>query len=192
MVIGTNIEFFTQDAPADTPPGIGTLMTMFSNSKGSLGIGSLMTLTSDVSEFPLLRGPQSLFEGIGEDRLAKITVHALGTVAGIDLTASGVTTVFTAPADKTVLIFGVLLEATAADIVTIVPSISLGLNPSTTDVFAIEPLVTFDTVGELFSIWPSINKAVTIADGGVLDLDVAVAATATTLTATARVIGIIL
>jgi len=139
----------------------------------------------------LFRGPQLDFTDINEDRLAKETTHALGAVTGIDLTTTGVTTVFTAPSGKIALIFGVLLEATDADTVTVVPQISLGLNPSTTNIFPTETLINFDTTGDLYLYWANVHKAVTVVDGGILDLDVVMAATATTLDVTARILGIL-
>jgi hypothetical protein len=192
MAISHNIEFYTQDAPAALSPNVGTLLTMFKNSEGSLGIGGLMTFDIDVSEILLLRGPQIAEGTLAEDRLVKTTAYALETTTDIDLTSTGVTTVYTAPSDKTALIFGVILQVTAADTVTGAPGVSVGLNPSTDNVFAVETLTALDAVGELYHYWANIHKAVAISNGGVLDLDVDAAATATTLTATARVIGIVL
>jgi len=190
MSISSNIEFFTSELAANTP-GIGTIMTMFANSEGALGIGGLVTFAADAAEVFLLRGPQIKEADLTEDRLSNITSYTISTITSIDLTATGTTTVYTAPADQTALIIGIIFQATATDTVTVVPQVSAGLNPSTDNVFAIESLVGFDAVDDLFVFWAKLNKAVVVADGGVLDLDVSVAATATNLIATARVIGIV-
>jgi hypothetical protein len=192
MSISSNIEFFTQDVPAATPPGIGILMTMFANAEGLTGIGTIVSFDADASEVYLLRGPQISEGTLAEDRLVRTTAYVLDTTASIDLTSTGTTTIYTAPSTKTALIFGVILQVTTADTVTVVPDASIGLNPSTDNVFAVETLTSLDAVDELYHFWANIHKAVAISNGGVLDLDVDTAATATTLTATARVIGIVL
>jgi hypothetical protein len=140
----------------------------------------------------LFRSGQIRDQELDEDRLSKTTSHAINSVASVDLTSATTTTIFTAPSDKTALIIGVILEVTAANTVTVPPQVSVGLNPSTTNVFAVETLINLDAVNNSYVYWANLNKAVTVANGGILDLDVAVASTATSLVATARVVGIIL
>ena len=190
MSISSNIEFFTENAITDIP-GIGSLITMFANAEGVVGIGGLVTFDADASEVFLLRGPQIAEGALTEDRLVKRTAYALETTASIDLTTTGTTTIYTAPADKTALIFGVILQVTTANTVTIVPNASVGLNPSADNVFAKETLTTLDAVDELYHFWANVHKAVAVSNGGILDLEVE-GATATALVATARVIGIVL
>jgi len=145
-----------------------------------------------ITGLPLFRGPQIKEMDLAEDRLAKITSQSLNFVTGIDLTATGTTTLFTAPSDQAALIFGVLLQVTAANTVTVAPDVSLGLNPSTANVFDTESLIGFNAVDDLYIYWANKHTAVTVANGGLLDLDVSVAATATTLTTTARVLGLLI
>ena len=191
MTISLGIEFFVEPVSTTIEGAVSEPMTMFSYSEGTIGPGTLVAFTTDISDAPLLRGPQVKSRDLNEDRLLRTTSYVLDTVTAIDLTATGTTTLLTAPNDQSALILGVILQATQADTVTVAPQVSVGLNPSTDNVFATEPLVGFDTVDALYYMWSNTNKAVVIPASGVLDLDVSVAATATSLEATARVIGIL-
>jgi len=186
--LGPGIDGFIKEASlASLGPGIdGAIKTIPSASLGPGIDGAILNIP-----WPLYRSAQIAFQTINEDRLSRTTFHAINSVTDIDLTSATTTTIFTAPSDKTALILGVILEVTAADTITVPPQVSIGLNPSTTDVFAIETLITLDAVNDSYVYWANIHKAVSVANSGVLDLDVGVAATATTLVVTARVIGLL-
>jgi len=191
MTISPSIEFYTVPLNTATFSNISDPITVFLHSNGAIGPGTLATFTMDISDAPLLRGPQIKINDLNEDRLVKVTSYVLDTVINIDLTSTGITTLFTAPSDKKALVLGVILQATSADTVTVAPQVSVGLNPSTNNVFATEPLVSFDTAGSVYHFWNYINKATVVPASGVLDLNVSVAATATSLIASARVVGIL-
>lgn len=135
-----------------------------------------------------VRGPQIEPFGLQLDRLANITSASLATVASIDLTAVATTALFTATQKTYVL--GVLLRVTTADTVTAVAEASIGVNPSTNNLFANEQLVSLDAVDDLYIFWNNANAGTILNTAQQLDLSVNTGATATTLVATAYVIGV--
>lgn len=137
-----------------------------------------------------IRGPQIEPGDLALDRLINIPSNSLSITAGIDLTALGTTTIFTAT-QKTYLL-GVLLQITTASSVTTFANVSIGINPSINNIFTDEPLVAFDAVGEIYTFWNNLNTAVILNTSDVLQVSVNTAASAVGLVANAYVIGILL
>jgi len=135
-----------------------------------------------------IRGPQIEPFDLQLDRLANITSAVLSITASIDLTTIATTALFTATQKTYVL--GVLLRVTTADTVTAVAEASVGVNPSTNNVFANEPLINIDAVDDLYTFWNNTNTGTILNTSQQLDLSVNTGATATTLVATAYVIGV--
>lgn len=138
----------------------------------------------------LIRGPQVESGNLTLDRLINITSNTLSTTTGIDLTSTGTTAIFTAT-QKT-YILGVLLQITSADTVTAVAEASIGVNPSINNIFANEPLVVFDAVGDMYTFWNNLNTGIILSSSNVLEISVNTAATAVGLIVTAYVIGVLL
>jgi hypothetical protein len=191
MPISNNIEFFTSEAMS-AEASIGSILTMFANTEGLTGIGGLFTFDADATSFPLIRGPQIQEANVEVDRLQNITSHAVSSVVDINLTTTGLTTLYTVPSGNKFLILGVLLQAQTADTVTGDASASIGISPSTTDVFAEETLLGFNSATSTYQFWANLNKAVIANAGDVIRLDVTTGATATNLTATAYLIGLLI
>jgi uncharacterized membrane protein (DUF441 family) len=188
MPLSPGVDGFIQSIPTSSlSPGVDGFIQAIPSSSLSPGVDGIILALP----WPLYRSGQIQQTELAEDRLANVTSRVISTIPSIDLTATGITTLYTAPASKTALIFGVILQATAADTITVAPQVSAGLNPSTDNIFAVESLVGLTTVGGTFVYWANLNKAVTVSNGGVLDLNVSVASTATALMVTARVIAII-
>lgn len=135
-----------------------------------------------------IRGPQIEEADLELDRLTNATGATLATVGGINLTLTATIPLFTAT-QKT-HVFGVLLRATTANTVTVFPTVSIGVNPSTNNVFADTTLSEFSQVDDLYTFWQNLNTGTILYGSDQLDLTINTAATANSLVATAYVIGI--
>ena len=171
------------------PLGPGFDAPVMFETTGYLGSGFDAEILAD--PWPLIRGNQIAPQTLTEDRMANITSYQLASQSGISLTAAVTTPIYTVPTGVTALITGIILEVTAADTITSNPEVSIGVNPSTTNIFATEPLIALDTVGKVYYYWANLNNAVVAVAGSQIDLDVSIAATATALEVTARILGIL-
>lgn len=119
------------------------------------------------------------------------TGQRLSMIQGIDLKATGPTTLFTVPSGKKCLVEDVVLEVTAAATVTVVAVIRIGKASAYTEWLAATTLTGLDTVGEVMSLARTANLLVhqTFNSGDTIKLDVTVGATATSLTVSAHVFG---
>jgi hypothetical protein len=143
---------------------------------------------SEIYDSAGIRGPQIEPYDLELDRLVNITSASLAIVDDIDLTSIATTPLFTATQKTYVL--GVILRITTADTVTVVAEASIGVNPSTNDMFANEQLVNFDAVDDLYAFWNNSNTGIILNTAEQLDLSVNTGATATSLIAVAYVIGV--
>jgi hypothetical protein len=134
----------------------------------------------------LIRGPQFRGNTIGGDRFNNRLTTVLSSIA-IDLSVTGQTTIYTVPAGKIALIQGVIFLArgTAASD----PTVSVGINPSTDDIFASQQLVNFQTSNDVFSLWSDKSTTLVANASDQIDLDVTVSSS---LAAAVYVIGILL
>lgn len=138
-----------------------------------------------------IRGPQVEPKTIETNRIIPDLAASLATVGDIDLTSTGQTTLYTVPAGTSkVLVLGVVIAATYANTVTVVPEVSIGVSPSTDDIFAVELLTGFDVTPETYTFWGNLNTGHIATTGESIILNVSTAATATGLVAAARLIGI--
>jgi len=144
----------------------------------------------DALILPGVRGPQVKQQDITLDRLAQPTSSTIATNVNILLTATGDTQLFTAT-QKT-YILGVILRVNISNTVTVPPQVSIGVSPSTDNVFANEALINFDADNDLYTFWNNLNTATVLNASDVLQLTVNTAATATTLLAVAYVVGVVL
>jgi hypothetical protein len=140
----------------------------------------------------LIRGPQFRDATIDQDRFVVGNIaNVLSTASSVDLTAMGTSVIYTVPADSLVLIQGVILRATAGTVSTDA-TVSLGVNPSTTDLFDPTLLLEFRSVNDTFSLWSDKSTTVIGQAGETIDLDVTIAATGGLLTVDAYLVGMLL
>lgn len=156
---------------------------------GTLSSGQYQTVADRGNT---LRGPQFRLNTIALDRFASPLGAVIDTFEDLDLTATGTTTIYTVPAGNSVIITGCLIRIKTADTVTTDADVSVGINPSTTDIFDTETLVGVQSVSDFWNFWQQSSAGLIANSGALIDLDVAVAATATTLTADVYIIGLLL
>ena len=138
-----------------------------------------------------IRGPQIEYRTLANDRFESDFGFLLGSTFDIDLTTTGQTTIYTVPASVgKVIILGVALEISFGLDVTVAPQVSLGVDPSTDNLFAPETLTEFTTDRSLYTFWSNLNITNIAATGSDILLDVTSASTATALFITAHVFGI--
>jgi len=138
----------------------------------------------------LIRGPQFRANTIGGDRFNNRLTSVLSTTPIIDLTSTGLTSLFTVPAGNMALIQGVILRSTFGSATTDA-TISVGVGPSTTNLFDLQELVQVRTTYDIFSLWSDKSTTLVVQSGEQIDLDVTVAATGT-LIADAYLIGFLI
>jgi hypothetical protein len=141
---------------------------------------------------PVLRGAQFSTNTIALDRFATPLAAVLNVFEDLDLTTAATTTIYTVPAGSSVIVLGGLIRIKAADTVTTDAEVSIGINPSTTDVFAAETLVDVQSQNDFWSFWKDESAGVMASEGAVVDLDVSTSATATTLNSDIYLIGLLL
>jgi len=139
----------------------------------------------------LIRGPQFRLNTIGADRFNNRLTSVLSTTSAINLTSTGLTSLFTVPTGNMALIQGVVLRSTIGSTTTD-PTVSIGVNPSTTNLFDLQELVQFRVGDDVFSLWSDKSTTLVAQSGEQIDLDVTIAATGGTLTAEAYLIGFLI
>lgn len=140
----------------------------------------------------VLRGSQFGTNTIALDRFSSPLMAILSVTTDLDLTTTGTTTVYTVPAGKSAIVLGCLLRIKAADTVTTDAEVSIGINPSTTDLFAAETLVAVQAVNDFWSFWKDESGGALAGSGSLIDLNVITAATATTLDSDIYLIGLLI
>jgi hypothetical protein len=152
----------------------------------ALSLGPGWDALSDLMPDLGMRGPQIEPADLQLDRLSSIVSSALARTT-VNLATTNVTPLYTAT-QKT-YILGVILRITNADSVTVSAQASLGVNPSTDNLFANQTLVNLDAEDELYVFWNNLNTGVILNTTDQLDISVT-SAVAAALTATAYVIGV--
>ena len=138
------------------------------------------------------RAQQFRYNTIDLDRFASPLGAVLDVYQDLDLTTATTTSIYTVPTGTSVIITGCLIRIKSADTVSVDADVSLGINPSTTNLFATETLVGVQAVHDFWSFWKQSSVGVLANAGEQVDLDVVTAATATTLTADVYIIGLLL
>jgi hypothetical protein len=170
---------------------IGSAFTRTQDPSLETQIGSAFTHTQDDPIPSLLRGEQINSETIGVDRLSFNTVRILSTTS-VDLTDAEITNLLTVPPNEITVPLGLLIEATTATNVTIDPQVSLGINGAADDIFALEIMVDFITVGDIWTNWLVLSNSRAAIDYQFIKLNVQTAATATALLAKVHLIGFLI
>jgi hypothetical protein len=126
----------------------------------------------------LIRGPQFRYRTIGDDRFVNRLTSVISTTSAIDLTTTSVTNLYTVPVNKLLLIQGVVLRATNGSASTDA-TVSVGINPSTTNIFDLQELVLFRNANDLWSLWNDKSTTLAAQASEQIDLTVDIAATGT-------------
>lgn len=146
--------------------------------------------TPDVTD-GLIRGTQFRPNTIGSDRFNNRLTSVLSITSTINLSSTGITTLFTVPTGNMALLQGVALRSTASTATTDA-TISLGINPSTTNLFDLQELVQFRVADDVFSLWSDKSTTLVAQSGEQIDLDVTIAATGGALVVSAYLIGFLI
>lgn len=154
--------------------------------------GSVYTHTRGTPVINLfLRGAQFRVNTFGDDRFVSRLTSVLSTTSTVNLTATGTTSLFTVPASNTALIHGVVLRATLGSATTDA-TVSLGINPSTINLFDLEPLVSFRNTNDVWSLWSDKTTTLIAQGNSQIDFDVTTAATGGSLNADIYLIGFLI
>lgn len=156
--------------------------------RGSTTFHSLKA--APVATLFLIRGAQFKINTIGDDRFVSRLTSVL-SITFIDLTFTGITTIFTVPSGKTALIHGVVLHSTIGNAATDATS-SLGINPSTTNLFALQELVNLRNTNDVWSFWSDKSTTLIAQAGEQIDLNITIAATGGVLGASVYLIGFLI
>lgn len=118
-------------------------------------------------------------------------ISLLGTVTGIDLKTPGQTTLYTAPAGKSLIITDIFLVPTAASAIVAAPIIRIGKTALFTEWLPLTTLTGLNGASQLISLRNTATLLIQniFAAADVVKLDVQTGATATTLTVTAYIYG---
>jgi hypothetical protein len=139
----------------------------------------------------LIRGPQFRLNTIGADRFNNRLTSVLSTISPVHLTDTGTTTLYTVPTGNLALIQGVIIRSILGPATTDA-TISLGINPSTTNLFDLQQLVNVRTINDIFSLWSDRSTTLVAQEGDQIDLDVTIAATGGSMNVTVYLIGFLI
>jgi len=136
----------------------------------------------------LIRSPQIQEKTLDADRLTDHPVEVLASFFGVDLTIARTVPLYTVPTGKVLIPLGLLFEATDATSVTAFPTVSVGISPSTVNIFPVETMEEFDITGDTWTNWLMFSHARAGVGGNIVTIDIT-AATATTLVSKIHFIG---
>jgi len=139
----------------------------------------------------LIVNKQITTSSINVDRLAFNTIRVLSTTS-VDLTATGITTLFTTPIINTAIALGIILEPTTATSVTVDSQISLGINETADDIFPLEITVDLRTTSDLWSNWLILSNSRAASSSQLIKINVQTGATASALTADVHLVGFLI
>lgn len=122
------------------------------------------------------------------DRLVDIPIQILSSRFGVNMTQSFISELLVVPTGKIAIIMGILFEATVANSIAVPAIVSLGIASGENDIFAAEPMQSFDTAGETWSNWLVFSSARAATAGQSIKLNLT-GATATTLISDIHLIG---
>lgn len=115
-------------------------------------------------------------------------VALLSTTASINAKTVATTNLYTVPAGKKAIITDIILHVTAADTVTVVPTLGVGVAAGEIDIMPSTSLTGFDALNELYK-YSCTGTYVSVAAGGIIKLGVDTGATATTMTISVYLMG---
>lgn len=169
---------FLRGAAAE--PGAGATYSFLRGAAFTPGPGATYSFTrEDLFVNGLIRGPQFQANTIGDDRFINRLTSVLSTTS-VDLAATGINSLLTVPSNKLALIQGIILRVTN-DPATTDASISIGVNPSTVNIFSEQQLLQLRNTNDTWSLWSDKSTTIAADAAETIDLDVTVAATGTLL-----------
>ena len=115
-------------------------------------------------------------------------IAKLSTTSAINAKTVGTTNLYTVPATKMATITGCIVRCTAADTITVVPTLGVGVAAGEADIIAPTALTGLTATG-LFYRFSVEGVAVTVAAAGVIKLGIDTGATATTMTIAVDLFG---
>ena len=136
----------------------------------------------------VIRGPQFRTANLTRSIFIQPLFSILSRTIGISLLSAATTNIFTATAGVT-LIHGIVLRITSSTGISADASISIGINPSTTNLFSAQDLINVRNLNDVYSFWSDKSTTLIATATDAIDLTVTNAATGTTLVAEAFVIG---
>lgn len=139
----------------------------------------------------LIRGPQLRFRTVGDDRFVNRLASILSTTSAIDMTSTATIPLYTVPTGKIAVINGLVFRSTLGSATTNA-EVSVGINPSTTNIFDAQELVEFKNTDDIWSLWSDKSTTVIAQASEQVDLDVITAATGGTLDVDAYLIGFLI
>jgi len=136
----------------------------------------------------ILRGPQFRPANLARNIFTQSLFSVLSTTTGINLLSAATTSLFTTTAGLT-LIHGIVLRVTTGTGVSGDATVSIGINPSTTNLFSEQELINVRALNDVYSFWSDKSTTLVADLSDVIDLTVTNAGTGTTLVAEAFVVG---
>lgn len=121
-------------------------------------------------------------------QVAATAVKILSTTTGIDGKAAATTALYTVPAATTAVITGIVIRTTAASVLTITGTGSIGRNAGVTDIMPSTVWTGLTATGLYFPFSPIAISALAVA-ADVISLKITVGMTATTATLAVDLIG---
>jgi len=173
------------------PIGVGVDAVISSDLTTAIGTGVDAEIPNSAG---LIRNDQVTVRNVSSDRLLRRPVEILATRTGVDLTQTADYQVYIVPANTTLVVVGIGMEATVVDTPSMVPSVSLGIDTGVDEIFAVEPLVDFNVVGDMWSNWVlGKSQALSVGQttGTYINLSIT-GGTATTLTGSFYLFGFLL
>lgn len=118
-------------------------------------------------------------------------VNVLATVANVNGKTQAATNLFTVPAGRSAVITDIVVRATNADTVGVVPIMQIGLNPNYNEWLATVTLTGLTATGKAVSLGQTLGATVAnyFSAGQVVAVNITTGATATTLTLAFDVLG---
>lgn len=129
-------------------------------------------------------GPLNASNNFNSDR----TPHILSTTTGINAKTVANTNLYTVPAGKTAIITEAVVRVTAANTITVPPTLGIGIAAGEDDIFAATVLTGLDTTTKVYK-FNAANTYVAGAATNIIKLGIDVGATATTMTISIDLIG---
>ena len=123
-----------------------------------------------------------------ESLLPIVSPVILSATPEIDAKVAVTTNLYTVPAGKICVICSVIIRVTAADTITVVPTLGIGVAAGEDDIISSAPLTGLDSAGEMWK-GDVEGTAVTVAAAGVIKLGIDTGATATTMIITVYLVG---
>jgi hypothetical protein len=116
-----------------------------------------------------------------ESLLPTVAIVILSTTTGIDAKVVATTNLYTVPAGKTCVVCSTIVRVTAANNITVVPTLGVGIAAGEDDILSSAATTGLNTLGEMWRADVE-GVAVTGAAGEIIKLGIDVGATATTMT----------